>query len=364
LVNNATTSPGVDGAAAMPVHSPEQLTPDWCSAALNAEVNEVNASAVGTGQMGACYRLELRGSADLPKTVLAKLPAAEAATREFLHGSYSTEVTFYRDVLPTVAVSAPEAYYAAISDDPSQRGTFTLLLEDLAPAKQGDQILGCTPGQALTAVTNVAGLHAPRWADETLLDISGLSLSGDADAELMDSLFGDAIGNVVTMLGKLIGNDDVKTLEEVAPYAGRWSMTHLDRFGLVHGDYRLDNLMFHDDGRLWAVDWQTLSLGLPARDVAFFLSSGLTVEDRRANERNLVTAYHARLRELGVDGYSMDQCLEDYRLALPQTLLIAVFGCAYSSVRTERGDRMFAAMIARGSQAIRDLNTLELLRDL
>ncbi len=324
----------------------------------------VVSSPVGTGQMGACFRLVLEGDANLPATVLAKLPAAEAATREFLHGSYSTEVTFYRDLVASVDVQAPRAYYAEISHDPEHRGTFTLLLQDLAPAVQGDQIAGCTPQQALRAVENVAGLHAPRWSDPSLLEVDGLSLAGSADAELLETLFAQAIDSTLSMLGGLVASQDAETLRGVAPHAGPWSLAHPDRYSLVHGDYRLDNLMFHEDGRLWAVDWQTLALGMPTRDVAFLVSSGLTVDDRRGHERGIVEAYRRRLVDLGVSGYSSEQCWDDYRLSLVQPLLITAFGCAYSSVRTDRGDRMFAVMIARGCQAVRDLDTIGLLGDL
>ena len=40
--------------------------------------------------------------------------------------------------------------------------------------------------------------------------------------------------------------------------------------------------------------------------------------------------------------------------------LVAVFGYAYGT-RTERGDRMFAAMAQRACAAIRDLDTLALV---
>ena len=60
-------------------------------------------------------------------------------------------------------------------------------------------------------------------------------------------------------------------------------------------------------------------------------------------------------------GYSAEECWDDYRFAMLQGPLIAVFGCAYSSTPTERGDRMFAAMISRSVEAIRDLGTVGLL---
>ena len=347
-----------------PVAQVEDLTPAWLSRALGTEVTGVVAEAVGTGQMGACFRLVLETAADLPATILAKLPAADPATREFLHGSYGTEVRFYRDLLPTVRVSAPGVFYAAISEDPDRRGTFTLLLEDLAPAVQGDQIAGCTPDQARHAVENVAGLHAPRWCDPSLLQVDGLALAGRDDADLMDTLFPDAVGTVLDMLGDRVAAEDAATLREVSGFGGRWSLAHPDRFALVHGDYRLDNLMFHPDGGLRAVDWQTLALGLPTRDVAFLVSTGLVVEDRREHEHEIVEAYRQRLVELGVRDYSRTTCWDDYRLSLLQAPLIAVFGCAYSSVRTTRGDQMFATMLARGCQALRDLDTMALLQAL
>lgn len=350
--------------APAPVAMPEGLTPGWLSAALGREVSHATATPVGTGQMGACYRLRLSGEAGLPRTVLAKLPTADPAARSFLHGSYGIEVTFYRLLCPGLEVRAPAAYYAAISGDPEQRGTFTLLLEDLAPATPGDQIAGCSLDQAAAAVDNVAGLHAPRWSDPALLEVEGLSLPNQDDADTLDSILPAAVETVVAGLGGLLEPDDVALLRTVAPYAGRWSLGRLDHFGLVHGDYRLDNLMFHSDGRVWAVDWQTLSLGLPVRDVAFSLSTGLTVDVRRRHERDLVGSYHRRLAALGVDHYSADECWDDYCFAILQGPLIAVLGCAFSSTRTDRGDRMFAAMLSRSLQAIRDLDTVARLRAL
>jgi hypothetical protein len=40
--------------------------------------------------------------------------------------------------------------------------------------------------------------------------------------------------------------------------------------------------------------------------------------------------------------------------------LVATFGCAFGT-RSERGDRMFATMVARSCAAIRELGTLALV---
>ena len=49
--------------------------------------------------------------------------------------------------------------------------------------------------------------------------------------------------------------------------------------GLVHGDYRLDNMLFGEPGAdrpLTVVDWQTVTWGPAMTDVAYFLGCALT----------------------------------------------------------------------------------------
>ena len=78
--------------------------------------------------------------------------------------NYEREVRFYKEIAPTVGIRTPRCYHADWDRD---SGLFVLLLEDLAPAQQGDQIDGCTLEQAALALDELAKLHAPRWADPT-----------------------------------------------------------------------------------------------------------------------------------------------------------------------------------------------------
>jgi hypothetical protein len=336
----------------------DELTTTWLSEALGAQVDEVIAAPVGTGQIGTCYRLTLGGSG-VPASMLAKLPAPDPGTRDILANVYRTELRFYSLIAPTVDVRVPTTYYSEIAAD---SGDFTLLMEDLSPRVQGDQLAGCSVEQARDAVVNLAGLHGPRWCDPTLLDVEGLQINGPDDASLMAELYGPATDIFVDGLAALLSDEDVVTLREVVEIVEAWALARAERYGLVHGDYRLDNLMFPPDGGAGVVvlDWQTLSLALPARDLAYFLSTGLSVEDRRAHERDLVAAYHQALTSYDVRDYSLEDCWADYRFAMVQGPLVSVFGCAYGT-RTERGDRMFAAMVARSCAAIRDLDTLALV---
>ncbi|WP_328395086.1 phosphotransferase [Nocardia sp. NBC_00416] len=331
------------------------LTPEWLTAALAGHVTTVSTETVGTGQIGTVYRLRLTGDG-VPEQVLAKLPAADPGTRALLAGAYRQEVRFYTEIAPTVAVRTPRCHHAETHGDGAE---FVLLLEDLAPARQGDQIAGCPVAHAHPAVANLAGLHAPRWCDETLLGIEGFSRNGPQEAETLRELYGPTTDIFLDRLGDRLSAEDHETVRACGEVIADWLLARPERFGLVHGDYRLDNLMFGAGAtpQVTAVDWQTVNLGLPARDLAYFITTSFDPETRRSAEKSLVATYHQRLTELGVTGYTVEDCWQDYRFATLQGPLVAVFGAAYGAA-SDRGDQMFAAMVARSCAAIRDLDSL------
>jgi hypothetical protein len=344
----------------------EQVTPSWLTAALAdagfaVEVRDVGVTPVGTGQMGVSYRLEIdvvgdRGS--LPETLVVKLPGADPSDRATVSPAYRAEITFYRDVADTVAVRAPRCHLALLSDDAT---AFTLLMEDLAPAVQGDQIAGTDPQRVAVAARNLAGLHGPRWCDPDILTESWFSELDEGGAYFVGELLKGAVPPLCERLGNQISAEDGATLEAAAGAMPAFLTRPRDRFAPLHGDYRLDNLLFSPDGSsVAAVDWQTLSCGLPGRDVAYLIATSLSAEDRRIHERDLVEAHRESLAAHGVDGYDHEVAFEDYRVGLMQCPLVIILGAAFST-RTERGDAMFAAMIRRSSAAIRELDTLRLL---
>lgn len=343
----------------------ELLTPEWVTGALRAggahvTVTDVRTVPVGQGNMAANYRVHLTHDApDVPRTMVVKLPNADPAARATVASGYRTEVAFYTDLADTVAVRTPACHYAAISADHS---TFVLMLEDLAPAEQGDQIAGCAVAAAADVVVNLAGLHGPRWCDPALHAISWLPPLDAEGATFFAELLASATESFLERFEHRLQPLDAVVLREVPEHLPEWLLARPERFALLHGDYRLDNLMFPPDGAagVAAVDWQTVTVGLPARDLAYFLSTSLTSGDRRAHERDLVTTYHRALAGHGVAGYHPEDCFTDYRLGMLQGPLITVLGAAYGQ-RSERGDDMFVAMATRSCAAIRDLDSLDLV---
>ncbi|MCX6483381.1 MAG: phosphotransferase [Mycobacterium sp.] len=348
---------------------PEQVTPQWLSAVLRSTdpgvvVANVDVTPIGTGQTGATYRVAARyaaGGRELPASFVVKLPAQDEAVRDRVALSYRSEHAFYTEVAHTVAVPLPRCYHCAIADDGAQ---FVLLLADMAPAVQGDQILGCTVAEARLAVTALAGLHGPRWCDPAWLEFTGtvMPMPDDAGARGLGDITTLAAQITLEKLGPRMIPADRDTVLESAQLIAEWLLRSPDRFSLLHGDYRIDNLLFDPDRtRVTAVDWQTLAVGLPARDVAYFIATSLQPAERAANERALVDAYHHALTDHGVTGYDAETCWQDYCFGMLQVPLISTLGFAFSAA-TDRGDEMMLTMMHRGSQAIRELRTLELVR--
>ncbi|MCX4095885.1 phosphotransferase family protein [Nocardia sp. alder85J] len=352
-------------APALPA-DPAQLTAEWLGAVLGVQVSSVRVDAVGTGQTGATYRITptYADPAQHPHTLIAKLPSQRQEVRDRVAVGYRAEHAFYTRVADTVAVPLPRVHHCDISADHTE---FVLLMADLRPAVQGDQIRGCTEAEARVAVRALAGLHGPRWCDPAWLTFEGPAMPRpDADfARGMGDLARHALGVTLgSSLGDRLGAEDRATLTEAADLTAGWLGIHPDRFCLLHGDYRLDNLMFDPaTGTVTVVDWQTISVGLPARDLAYFLGTSLDPAVRERIEAEFVEVYHRELLGHGVSGYSASECWTDYRIGMLQIPMLTTLGYAFAT-ETDRGDEMFLAMLARGCAAIRHLGTLELVRSL
>lgn len=346
---------------------PEPLAPERINALLagagsDGEVTAVRAERVGAGQIGTSYRLHLtwadaEGSAEVagrPATMVAKVPGGPPELRATLSGTFRTEVAFYRHIAPTVALRVPACHGSEISDDASD---FVLLLEDMSPAVQGDQLAGCGPADAERAVVSLAGLHGPRWCDRTLGDQEPLAVPSPDDAARLAQIYGGATDLFLARFAGSLTDGERTVLVGVAAVMGEWLLARTSPFGLVHGDFRLDNLMFGPAGEVTTLDWQTVNIGLPARDLAYFCATCLSPDDRRAHEDALIARYHGALAGHGVAGHSVGACRDDYRFGLLQAPLTTVLGCAFGSP-TERGDRMFLAMAQRFCAAIDDHGVL------
>jgi aminoglycoside/choline kinase family phosphotransferase len=347
--------------------TPEALTAEWLTGALSdhlggARVTDATTAPLGTGQMCDSVRIALTYDREttLPGTLVAKLPAADETSRNtaMMLRNYVKEVSFYRELVGDLTIRTPRVYHADI-DDTGVR--FVLLMQDMAPAVQGDQLAGCTPEVARAALRELVGLHAPRWNDETLKSYpwlyvdpaEGRSMSRGMLPMLWNGFrdrYADRLSDQVRTAGPVLFD----SIEGYVADAGGPKT-------VVHGDYRLDNLLLGprpDD--VTVVDWQTIALGPSGPDVAYFIGAGLLPDVRREHEDELVHGYYDDLVAAGVTNFSFDELWRDYRRGTWAGLVMAV-GASMLVERTGRGDEMFMAMADRHAQHALDLDAFAVL---
>ena len=278
---------------------PEEITPTWLGEVLGLPVRDTTSERVGTGLMAMNfrYRLTLDGDAPegAPTSVVAKLPADDETSRAtgFNLGSYEREVRFYDELAPSLAIRTPRCHLASYDADTPD---FTLLLEDLAPARQGDQIAGSSLEQAGVAMDEVAALHGPRWNDRSLETVPWLARPPGAGPPPPRACTRRSGLPFCATFAKYLTPEQLALGERYGAVVGAFIEGLPDPTTVVHGDFRLWNTMFAtpDGGYpLAVVDWQTLALAFPGALTSPTSSARTDFRPRpwREHERALLDRY-------------------------------------------------------------------------
>lgn len=331
----------------------------------SAAVSGIKPTVIGTGQVGENIRCQLSWSdslTSLPASVVIKLASSDETSRAAAEATrtYIREVGFYRDVASSVAIRIPDAYHVTENRDQNR---FVLIMEDITPAAVGDQLQGCGLTEATMAVQAAADLHGSTWGrvDELAaldwIDVPNADRLVERTA-LFDMLFPGFLDRYQDRLTE----DEVSFGQWLSSNFQTWQEARLEPQCLVHGDFRLDNMLFGTGQTappITTVDWQTPALGYAMSDVAYFLSGSLDPDERQANERSLLEVYRSRLDAHGVT-LDEESVWADYRIAAPAGYLMAVIASQLVG-QTERGDDMFMVMAKGSSAQAINIGTADLL---
>ena len=341
------------------IANPADITPDWLTRALNeagvaGKVDSFTAESIGTGQVGENVRFTLVGR-DVPQTVVGKFPSPDPVSRQtgIDQQNYVREVFFYQHIAATVDIQTPIVHFCAV--DPETHD-FVILMEDLAPGTQGDQLAGCGVDEAALALEQLARLQGPRWGDAALAShpLFGGGYTNETTANVQALYQMLEPGFLDRYADRLGGNDDrlIKAVgEKLSHYHDAWS----GPVGFIHIDYRLDNMMFGGPYPLAVVDWQSISIGCPVMDASYFMGTSLDPVLRAAEERHLLRHYIDVLASYDVD-VNFDEYFLAYRNYAPAGLVMAVIASMIVG-ETERGNDMFMAMASRSLQMCSELDT-------
>lgn len=345
---------------------PSDLTASWLAAMLGTgPVADFAVERIGTGQMSECYRVTLGyadGAAAGPPSVVLKVAASDPISRQTGQalGLYEREVRFYRDIAPRLGGPIAPCYHAAVD---SSTGAFDLLLGDAGPAVVGDEIAGATLQQARLGAVELGRLHGPLLGDPSLADAPWLNRESPLNQAMIAPLYAaflDRYGAQIApehraVCERLVGAFDGYLAQE-GDAARRMH-------GLVHGDYRLDNMLFGGAGAeraLTVVDWQTVSWGPALTDLAYFVGCALPTAQRRQHYDALLRAYHEAL------GPEAPLTLADIAEGVRRQSFFGVMMAIVSSMlveRTDRGDLMFMTLLRRHCDHVLDTDALATLPD-
>jgi hypothetical protein len=346
------------------LHGVVEIDPTWCTQALapvlgGASVTDVTTAPVGTGQVADTVRIQLGYDSPGagPPTLVAKVASASAESRAAARATrtYEIEVAFYRDLSPVLPVRAPRCYLAA--HEPDTDG-YVVLLEDLAPAVPGDQIAGCTVDDAAAAIAELPLLHGPLWNDPGLDRYTWLHGPSEERVQGMTGLVGMMAPQFLERYDATLDPEVSALVERLVPRLGEYFRSDTGPTTVVHGDYRLDNLLFGLE-RVVVLDWQTVSRGPALSDLSYFIGAGMQLDQRRAAEGDLVDEYRERLAAEGV-ALDPDAVWEGYRRHTFSGLLMAIIASMLVT-RTDRGDEMFMAMANRHGRHALDLDSEALI---
>lgn len=351
------------------IPAPEQVTPTWLTGALRAtaaagaRVTAVQSAPVGGGKLSRCVRLRLRWSpaGAGPATLIGKFAAADERTRRTGTDSdaYGRELLFYRRLAPTVPIRVPRCHLAEAAPG---GGEFVLLLDDAAPARPRDQVRGATADDVALALGELARLQARFWGGAGLSGQDWLPVPGPAAGRRRAAAYRVTAEGFLARFGARLSPRARAVVAGFGTRVRRWAAAQQPPYTLLHGDFRLDNLLFGDDpgsAPLTVVDWQTVALGSGPNDAAYLVGGALPEDVRRDREEDLLRHYRRALATAGVR-WAEAECRRAWRLGALAGLHMTVVG-AMLVAADPASDAMFVSLAERHAAHVTDLEAFDVL---
>ena len=358
-----------------PIH-PDQVTVEWLTSMLRGasaleperSVSTFATSTIGDGisLLGLVQRVELTydGPTEAPASVVMKFASPVEANRAIAMNTnmYQREIDFFTDIAPRIDMPLTRFYFAGMIPE---SGENTVVIEDLRAYRAGDQVAGIDADEARTIIDAFAPLNAAFWGktDQPLLD-GCMRIDSSYVEPFLPGVFGtwergrDLFSDFITPDVLEALPHYVESMRDLHRMMGERTQT------LVHGDVRLDNVMFGQDPDqhpIVLIDWQAIMVSNPMQDVAYMLSQSMDTDLRRTHEEELIQYYRDRVTELGVEGYSIEQARADYDVAVLWIMCYPLIIGGVCDPANKRGRALAEVVLSRSTQTVTDRNLLALL---
>lgn len=305
--------------------SVEDVNEEWLTSVLCEEYPgaKVESVAISGGSDGSTSRRRLHVSyndigaaAGLPTKLFGKAtPHLQNRLVCGLSGAIFNESNFYNIVRPQLTIEAPISYYAN-GDADSFRSL--MLFEDMSDTGTvfPDPSYYIERAKAEDMVCLIANFHAHLWENPILDQLEGLKTPLQFQQDVNVGIAFEERSNIGIDRAGAVISDAIRSRKSDMWNANMASLALNVALPstLVHFDVHIGNWYVTGDGAMGLTDWQCIVRGHGVSDLAYAVCSALTIDDRRAWERDLVTLYIEKLKENGVkDALSFDDYWRYYR---------------------------------------------------
>jgi aminoglycoside phosphotransferase (APT) family kinase protein len=225
--------------------------------------------------------------------------------------SLRSETLFYRHLQPILGVRSPRAHYTGIDDE---QGRSLIIMDDVLA--RGGRFLGAHQPYSVATIkqslAQLAQLHAATWdqpADgDGWLTPRIRPMIDMYSTDYLHGLLNDGRGRGLP--AALLDGHNLKEAVHVVAAARPTNV--------IHGDAHSGNVYVEPDGQPGWLDWQIVQQGHWATDVSYHLATALSIEDRRASERDLLRHYLSELARAGASHPpDWEEAWERYRCHFP-----------------------------------------------
>jgi aminoglycoside phosphotransferase (APT) family kinase protein len=240
----------------------------------------------------------------------------------------------------------PRVHYAAIDGDAA-----IIVMEDVVAA--GGEFMSphhpLSVETARSTLSQLASLHGSTWGLTSVADLGWLahglgSFSTRYRATTLQRLLDD--GRAEGFAPELrVGANLLAALQREAAHA---------QTCVLHGDTHTGNVYLDARRRGCWYDFDVFNTGHWAQDVAYHLSTVLSIEDRRAHEQDLLRHYLAELKAQGAPAPAFGEAWDLYRRSFSYGYLLWV-------ITMIRGRDEVLAHMPRIAAAMTDHQTYRLL---
>ncbi|MEO1169967.1 MAG: aminoglycoside phosphotransferase family protein [Pseudomonadota bacterium] len=359
-------------------HRIEAITSEWLSETLGTAcgappVKDFQIERLTSGTSVRCrIRLDYEdhdhavANGGAPETIFVKSsPGFLNRVMLGITRTIENEGLFYRHIRELLDIEAPIAYHTAFD---IRTGRSAHLLEDIEASKGA---IFCTPAmhidrrQAEDIVTTLARFHSrflgqadlvtrfpwlkayPQWFADGY-EAFGLKRFHDQAMKEAEAVIPERLRECADDLweAKIRSLDAHRRMPQT----------------LLHGDVHLGNWYVTETRAMGLCDWQCVTIGCWARDLAYALVACLTIEDRRDWERDLLRLYLEELAAQTGSTISFDEAWLLYRQQAISALMMWTVTLVHSPLMPDMQPRETAIeMIRRASTAMVDLEALECL---